>query len=39
MVAYPHVFEVDGSVYMAYLGNEVGREGFGIARLVETVEE
>jgi hypothetical protein len=32
-VAYPHVFEVDGQVYMLYLGNEVGRYGFGLARL------
>lgn len=32
-VAYPHVFEVDGSVYMLYLGNQVGRFGFGLARL------
>ncbi len=32
-VAYPHVFELDGRVYMLYLGNEVGRYGFGIARL------
>ena len=33
MVAYPHVFELDGSTYMLYLGNEVGRYGFGLARL------
>lgn len=33
MVSYPHVFAVDGTVYMAYLGNAVGREGFGLARL------
>lgn len=33
MVAYPHVFQVDGMTYMAYLGNAVGRDGFGIARL------
>lgn len=33
MVAYPHVFELDGEVYMYYLGNEVGRQGFGLARL------
>lgn len=32
-VAYPHVFEVDGQVYMLYLGNEFGRYGFGLARL------
>ena len=33
MVAYPHVFENQGSLYMAYLGNQVGRHGFGLARL------
>lgn len=33
MVAYPHVFELDGAVYMLYLGNQVGRAGFGLARL------
>jgi hypothetical protein len=33
MVSYPHVFELDGSVYMLYLGNQVGRFGFGLARL------
>jgi len=38
MVSYPHVFEVDGSIYMAYLGNQVGRYGFGLARLNGTLE-
>lgn len=33
MISYPHVFEVDGSIYMAYLGNQVGRHGFGLAVL------
>lgn len=33
MVAYPHVFEVDGHTYMAYLGDQVGRYGFGLALL------
>ncbi|MBC7572833.1 MAG: glycosylase [Herminiimonas sp.] len=32
-VAYPHVFELDGKLYMMYLGNEVGRYGFGLAVL------
>lgn len=32
-IAYPHVFELDGNVYMMYLGNEVGRYGFGLAVL------
>jgi hypothetical protein len=33
MVAYPHVFKSNSVTYLAYLGNDVGREGFGIARL------
>jgi len=33
MVAYPHVFELDGKTYMLYLGNSVGRFGFGLAEL------
>jgi len=33
MLAYPHVFELDGKIYMLYLGNEVGRHGFGLAEL------
>lgn len=33
MVSYPHVFDVDGTRYLAYLGDGVGREGFGLARL------
>jgi hypothetical protein len=33
MVSYPHVFAVDGRLYMFYLGNDVGRYGFGLAKL------
>ena len=33
MISYPHVFEVDGRTYMAYLGDQVGRFGFGLAEL------
>lgn len=33
MISYPHVFELDGKTYMVYLGNEVGRYGFGLALL------
>ncbi len=33
MIAYPHVFELDEKVYMFYLGNQVGRYGFGLAEL------
>lgn len=36
MVAYPHVFELDGKIYMLYLGNQVGRYGFGIAELEDS---
>lgn len=33
MISYPHVFDMDGRVYMAYLGDQVGRHGFGLAVL------
>ena len=33
MISYPHIFETGGEIYMFYLGNGVGREGFGVARL------
>ncbi|MEK7412350.1 MAG: glycosylase [Planctomycetota bacterium] len=33
MVSYPHVFAMDGQIYMLHLGNAVGREGFGAAIL------
>ena len=33
MVSFPHVFELDGSIYMLYLGNQMGRYGFGLAKL------
>ena len=33
MISYPHLFEVDGKTYMAYLGDQVGRFGFGLAML------
>ena len=33
MISYPHIFELDGNVYMLYLGNHVGRNGFGLAQL------
>lgn len=35
MVSYPHVFELDGQTYMLYLGNSVGRFGFGLAQLMQ----
>lgn len=33
MISYPHVFELDKTIYMLYLGNQVGRYGFGLAKL------
>lgn len=33
MISYPHVFELDKEVYMFYLGNGVGKYGFGLAKL------
>jgi predicted GH43/DUF377 family glycosyl hydrolase len=33
MIAYPHIFQLDDKIYMLYLGNEVGKYGFGIAEL------
>lgn len=33
MISYPHVFELEGKIYMMYLGNAVGKEGFGLAEL------
>ncbi|WP_372898508.1 hypothetical protein [Stieleria sp.] len=33
MVSYPHVFMHDGRTYLFYLGNHVGKHGFGVAVL------
>ena len=33
MLCYPHVFELDGKIYLLYNGNEFGRHGFGVAVL------
>ena len=33
MVSYPHVFMLDGKTYMLYQGNDMGRSGFGLAKL------
>ncbi|MDC0357676.1 glycosylase [Oligoflexia bacterium] len=32
-ISYPHVFALDGNIYLLYLGNQVGRFGFGLAIL------
>ncbi len=34
MVAYPHIFELNEQIYMFYLGNLVGKYGFGVAKLI-----
>jgi predicted GH43/DUF377 family glycosyl hydrolase len=33
MVSFPHVFALDGEIYLLYLGNQIGRYGFGVAKL------
>lgn len=38
-IAYPHVFELDGKLHMLYLGNQVGRFGFGLATLEPDKEQ
>lgn len=38
MISYPHLFELDGKTYLAYLGNQVGRYGFGLAVLEGKLE-
>jgi predicted GH43/DUF377 family glycosyl hydrolase len=35
MISYPHLLALDGCIYMFYLGNQVGKYGFGVAKLVE----
>ena len=33
MQCYPHVFEVNGNIYMLYNGNAFGKNGFGLAQM------
>jgi hypothetical protein len=33
MISYPHVFELENKIHLFYLGNGVGKEGFGWATL------
>jgi predicted GH43/DUF377 family glycosyl hydrolase len=33
MISYPHVLELNGEYFMFYLGNQVGRYGFGLAKM------
>jgi sucrose-6-phosphate hydrolase SacC (GH32 family) len=35
MICYPNVFECDGQIYLLYNGNEFGKFGFGLAKLVD----
>ncbi len=35
MMCYPHVFECEGNYYLLYNGNEFGKNGFGVAKLVD----
>jgi hypothetical protein len=35
MICYPHVKEIDGRIFMFYCGNRFGKEGFGIAELID----
>lgn len=34
MMCYPNTFECDGEIYLLYNGNEFGKFGFGLAKLV-----
>jgi hypothetical protein len=36
MMCYPNIFELDKSIYMLYNGNEFGKCGFGLAKLITT---
>lgn len=38
MVSYPHIFELDSSIYMLYQGNGMGQTGFGLAKLEDEVD-
>jgi sucrose-6-phosphate hydrolase SacC (GH32 family) len=38
MVSYPHLTEINGKIYMFYLGDSVGRWGFGVAELKGKLE-
>jgi predicted GH43/DUF377 family glycosyl hydrolase len=35
MMCYPNIFEFNNEVYLLYNGNDFGRDGFGIARLIK----
>lgn len=35
MMCYPNIFECNGTTYLLYNGNNFGRNGFGLAKLIE----
>lgn len=36
MMCYPHIFQVDNQVYLLYNGNQFGKYGFGLAKLIDS---
>jgi hypothetical protein len=36
MICYPHIFRVDNQVYLLYNGNQFGKYGFGLAKLIHS---
>lgn len=36
MMCYPNLFSCGGSIYLLYNGNEFGKNGFGLAKLLGT---
>ena len=36
MMCYPNTFECEKTIYLLYNGNEFGRYGFGLAKLIDT---
>lgn len=37
MICYPQIFELDDRILMFYCGNKFGREGFGIAEIIDYI--
>jgi hypothetical protein len=35
MVCYPNLFESNGDIYLLYNGNQFGKYGFGLAKLIK----
>jgi len=35
MMCYPNIFECNDNIYLLYNGNEFGKYGFGIAKLIK----